>query len=126
MKIIGERLRVLDLACLVKARQAQVSTCIQFTNPTLRWQVPLPYLQKNDPHRQRAWSRPGLRKNGRFYVMLKCGKLLKICSPPQKTPEIRYKTDIYFGKGNLFNIFKYSADLYFVPSNCPGGKGIDR
>ena len=44
MKIIGERLRVLDLACLVKARQAQVSTCIEFTNPPLRWQVPLPFL----------------------------------------------------------------------------------
>jgi len=44
MKIIGERLRVLDLACLVKARQAQVSTCTEFTNPPLRWQVPLPFF----------------------------------------------------------------------------------
>ena len=74
MKIIFERLRVLDLACLVKARQAQVSTCIQFTNPTLRWQVPLPFLQKNDPHRQRTWSRPVLWRNGRFYVLSKSRK----------------------------------------------------
>ena len=61
--------------------------------------------KKNKPHYQRIWSRPELRRSGRFYVLPKSKKRAENPSIFQKeTPDINkeIKTDIYLGKWYIF------------------------
>ena len=104
MKIIFERLRVLDLACLVKARQAQVSTCIEFTNPPLRWQVPLPFLKKKWPTLKTDPVPAGITKKRPFLCFAKMRKTVEnlFFFLPRKHPKSAKRLILIWEKGTFF------------------------